>query len=256
MEKEINIVAPEGYKIDKENSTFECIKFKPIEKQGEQEEHQVYVTGDGEAITYSESEGYKVLESKFKVGKWIVWKDKNYKVNYNSCGYELFDQNGLSTSWAYKTIEDDAHLWTIEDARDGDVLQLNKVTVIFKEYSGNGTCRCYCSVYEGEFEIPADDGFDNVYGCYNTYPATKEQRDLLFQKMKEAGYEWDAERKKLGKCVTDEGKSEIFTKTMNDEKVSPTWSEEDEEMRIDAIKYLELFDAQGIHGDIAISCIE
>ena len=28
-------------------------------------------------------------------------------------------------------------------------------------------------------------------------PATKEQRDLLFQKMKEAGYEWDADKKEL-----------------------------------------------------------
>ena len=34
---------------------------------------------------------------------------------------------------------------------------------------------------------------------FNNYgtPATKEQRDLLFQKMKEAGYEWDAEKKEL-----------------------------------------------------------
>lgn len=30
--KEIKIQAPEGYEIDKENSTFECVKFKPIEK--------------------------------------------------------------------------------------------------------------------------------------------------------------------------------------------------------------------------------
>lgn len=30
--KEINIQAPKGYEIDKENSTFECIKFKPIKK--------------------------------------------------------------------------------------------------------------------------------------------------------------------------------------------------------------------------------
>jgi hypothetical protein len=29
------------------------------------------------------------------------------------------------------------------------------------------------------------------------YPATKEQRDLLFQKMKEAGYEWDSNKKEL-----------------------------------------------------------
>ena len=31
--------------------------------------------------------------------------------------------------------------------------------------------------------------------------ATKEQRDLLFQKMKEAGYEWNAEKKELKKIV-------------------------------------------------------
>lgn len=30
--KELKIQAPEGYEIDKENSTLECIKFKPIKK--------------------------------------------------------------------------------------------------------------------------------------------------------------------------------------------------------------------------------
>lgn len=30
--KEVKIQAPEGYEIDKENSTFECVKFKPIKK--------------------------------------------------------------------------------------------------------------------------------------------------------------------------------------------------------------------------------
>lgn len=30
--KEIKIECPEGYEIDKENSTFECIKFKPIKR--------------------------------------------------------------------------------------------------------------------------------------------------------------------------------------------------------------------------------
>lgn len=32
MSKEMKIVPPEGYEIDTENSTFECIKFKKIEK--------------------------------------------------------------------------------------------------------------------------------------------------------------------------------------------------------------------------------
>lgn len=31
--KEVKITPPEGYEVDKENSTFECIKFKPIRPQ-------------------------------------------------------------------------------------------------------------------------------------------------------------------------------------------------------------------------------
>ena len=31
--KEIKITPPEGYEVDKENSTFDCIKFKPVEKK-------------------------------------------------------------------------------------------------------------------------------------------------------------------------------------------------------------------------------
>ena len=41
------------------------IKF---ENQGEQEKPQVYETEDGEIITYSETDGYKVVEPKFRVG--------------------------------------------------------------------------------------------------------------------------------------------------------------------------------------------
>lgn len=32
MEKEVKIQVPDGYEIDKENSTFECVKFKLIKK--------------------------------------------------------------------------------------------------------------------------------------------------------------------------------------------------------------------------------
>ena len=45
-----------------------------LEKQGEQEELQVYETKDGEIITYSETDGYKFVEPKFKVGDWVVNK--------------------------------------------------------------------------------------------------------------------------------------------------------------------------------------
>lgn len=32
-QQEMKIIPPEGYEVDKENSTFECIKFKPIRPQ-------------------------------------------------------------------------------------------------------------------------------------------------------------------------------------------------------------------------------
>jgi len=37
--KEVKIEIPEGYEIDKENSTFECIKFKPVVKRWRDDEY-------------------------------------------------------------------------------------------------------------------------------------------------------------------------------------------------------------------------
>ena len=48
------------------------------------------------------------------------------------------------------------------------------------------------------------------------FPATKEQRDILFQKMKEAGYEWNAEKKELRKIEQNNSWSEDDEKMLND----------------------------------------
>jgi len=45
MEKEIKITPPEGFEIDKENSTFECIKFKPIEKKRWRDNNDAQIDG-------------------------------------------------------------------------------------------------------------------------------------------------------------------------------------------------------------------
>lgn len=153
---------------------------------------------------------------KFQNGQWIVWQNKCYKVNYNGCGYELIDQNGLSTSLEYGTVDKSAHLWTIRDAKDGDVLSINwdvsddswEKIIIFKKYHNKGV--------KGLLNTPCAEGYGNTFKngelafneevpyysktwTCNLQPATKEQRELLFQKMKEARYEWDAEKKELKK---------------------------------------------------------
>lgn len=53
MEKEIKIDVPEGYEMDKENSTFECIKFKPINK---------WISNPNKRIKGYEIEKGKILE--------------------------------------------------------------------------------------------------------------------------------------------------------------------------------------------------
>ena len=45
MEKEVRIQVPEGMEIDKENSTFECVKFKPIEKKRWRDDKMATVQG-------------------------------------------------------------------------------------------------------------------------------------------------------------------------------------------------------------------
>jgi spermidine/putrescine-binding protein len=144
-----------------------------------------------------------------------------------------------------QSVDKHYHLWSIEDAKNGDVLHSTgwhkDCIFIFNGLDNwkfdepnedrvvaTGYCCLFVSADKIEFGIQGPDCIET-----NTVkPATKEQRDLLFEKMKESGYDWDAEKKELKKIhVIDEGKAKMdycFTKMMNGEKVSTTWSEEDE----------------------------
>lgn len=86
--------------------------------------------------------------------------------------------------------------WTIQDAKDGDVLASGGVVFIFKIIHGVWL-NCHCSAHkDGSFIADSYNLMtDKYFG--EVQPATKEQRDLLFQKMKEAGYEWDSVNKEL-----------------------------------------------------------
>ena len=58
---------------------------------------------------------------------------------------------------------------------------------------------CYYDCYRECFIVQEDVEYWGNTENNQLKPATKEQRDLLFSKMKEAGYEWDAEKKELKK---------------------------------------------------------
>lgn len=91
--------------------------------------------------------------------------------------------------------------WTIEDAKDGDVLTFynKECPFIYRTKTFFGNPVAYCGV-RSDGTFISSSPIDHQW-CLKSevVPATKEQRDLLFAKMKEVGYEWDAENKKLKK---------------------------------------------------------
>ena len=147
------------------------------------------------------------VEPKFKVGDWLINPRTSHIIHIKDvliCGnkgiYEL-----ENSSMSIENIEYNFRLWTIQDAKDGDVLVTRKKQpFIFKNYDEDTD---YIYAYCGICDLVKDNSFyaddDQLWTCYSVagdvYPATKEQCDLLFRKMKEAGYEWDANTKELKK---------------------------------------------------------
>ena len=153
------------------------------------------------------------IEPRFKVGDWVVRGDTIAQiVDIQKQYYVGLDINGKDFVSSRFLNGDKIHLWTINDAKDGDVLALSWLEdknlwakiVIFKKYHSEGVKGLY------NYNMPCVEGYgitfkngktvfneripyySKTWTC-NLHPATKEQRDLLFQKMKEAGYKWNTE---------------------------------------------------------------
>ena len=168
-------------------------------------------------------------EPRFHEGEWVA---NDYCVGkviaLTDDAYLLDTGQGIPFS-----CEHNAHLWTIQDAKDGDVLACNGEILLFKSYSVQDRISLYCW-YNGQTNnFHNKEVVDVLLTTRNKVcPATKEQRDLLFQKMAEAGYEWDVNKKELKKIeITDLVEDYISQK--------PTWSEKDERKLYDIILILK-----------------
>ena len=150
-----------------------------------------------QVFTWLEKQGEKKhadkVEPKFKIRDFIV-NDycKGKVIEITNDAYLLDTGQGIPFS-----CEHNAHLWTIQDAEDGDVLVEDSCIFIIQKLCDNSTAaKTYCTLHiDGDF----DDGSILYFDIDSTKPATQEQRDLLFQAMKEAGYEWDSKKKELKK---------------------------------------------------------
>ena len=186
-------------------------------------------------------------------------QSKFYQIkNITEHEYTLVGCDGSVITRPIKEIDKSASSFTIQDVKDGDVLAYKDEISLYKHDIKNRTKQettfggfVYHCCYDGKRFI-----MDSLYSLteqdkMDIHPATKEQRDMLFQKMHEAGYEWDADRKGLRKIeneieipfgAKDSELQEVtyyipqgFHAEIDDNKVvikkgeKPTaWSEEDE----------------------------
>ncbi len=99
-------------------------------------------------------------------------------------------------------------MWSIKDAKNGDVICYKDEISLYKHDIKNCTKQettfggfTYYCCYDGKILV-----IDCLYSLteqdkMDIHPATKEQRELLFSKMKEAGYEWSDKDRKLIKIA-------------------------------------------------------
>ena len=175
---------------------------------------------------YKWNAGTKTLEklkkSSFHEGDWVVRGNTIAQIlDIQEQYYIGLDINGKDFVSSRFLNSDKIHLWTIQDAKDGDFLccksgwmcifkSLNNQTNTFSSYCFMDSDKCFfnnggeCHTLDKEFIL-----------AYNgeIHPSTKEQRDLLFQKIKEAGYKWNIETKTLEKLV--EPKFKVGDKIVN-----------------------------------------
>lgn len=146
---------------------------------------------------------YKV-EPKFKVGDWIVDdeapNDVFCVIEVLGEIYKVIDIDGDDYHIPHCKVNKQFHLWTIDDAQEGDVL-VNGSNIFIFHFINDTRLMGYCHVNIDNGRFYDDLGKNECFCTIDAEvtPATKEQHDLLFQKMKNDGYEWNAENKELSK---------------------------------------------------------
>lgn len=144
--------------------------------------------------------------AKFKVGDWVVYDHRTYQIA------ELPQGRLVNASLSRNGKTEQAPLpyckkWSIQDAKSGDILYTPKgcgVEGIFliegwKKVEDIGRTLCSDIGYRIEDDTIIAGGLGAIWweGVIDPfYPATKEQRDLLFEKIREKGFEYDSKKKR------------------------------------------------------------
>ena len=172
-----------------------------LEKQGEQKQELLTKEKALKNSPFVEQKPADKVEPMFHEGDWVVQGCNILKIRCVGDEYYCYETvGGYVDDMLVSEIDSLYHLWTIQDAKDGDVLSDGTTIFIFKDLLSDGSVMSYCDYDTDSGDSDAFCPLSVNLMCSKITPTTKEQRDLLFSKMKDANYEWDAEKKELKKC--------------------------------------------------------
>lgn len=138
------------------------------------------------------------VKPKFKVGDWITNGEYTWKVtDIKPLDYILQSRNGDTVDDTISYVDEEFHLWTIQDAKAGDVLAYPDGTIVIFKYRLDGlNSGIYMSYILLVTKIEIS---QSCVVSKDITPATKEQRDKLEKAITESGYKWNKEDLKLEK---------------------------------------------------------
>ena len=126
-------------------------------------------------------------------------QSKFYQIkNITEHEYTLVGCDGSVITRPIQEVDKTASAFTIQDAKDGDVLSYREGQwcFIYKGIVTEDTFKYYALLSEKGITVN-DAAFSLLSSCIT--PATKEQREQLLKEIADAGFMWDAEKKELKK---------------------------------------------------------
>lgn len=142
------------------------------------------------------------VEPMFKVGDWVVYcnEDVDLITGIKENGYCI--NNG---GYIPFVCASDIRLWTIQDAKDGDVLVASDDSIFLFKGTMGGACKHYVALTT-DGVVKFNKGLEHYWETYTAvHPATKEQRNTLMKAMINVGYTFDFDKKELKKIEQKEG---------------------------------------------------
>jgi len=140
------------------------------------------------------------IKSRFHEGDWIVFNGFTLLIEEVVQGYyRTVSINGIHNSYDWD-IDNLARLWTIQDAKDGDILTCYSTkkgepimqTGIFKQYMANNCFLAYIGIdWDGNLKTDFYMGntlMGSTIGNTDIFPSTKEQRDYFLAETSKAGF--------------------------------------------------------------------